>query len=152
MLEAQRACTPHGASAQPQSSILNFNERNHVGSSREKVSLHSIFQERSHETSVNGEEGGFSCSPGSTFQEPHHIQSLVAFVHNVLYVRCVQSVTLKSNSQMLVFLFKGMGTVVSANCTDGGLRFVVNRTAADFDGENRKPEFMHHVATLDSES
>ena len=45
-----------------------------------------------------------------------------------------------------------MGTVVSANRTDGGLRFLVNRTAADFPGEIRKPEFMHHVATLDNDS
>jgi len=45
-----------------------------------------------------------------------------------------------------------MGTVVSANRTDGGLRFLVNRMAADFDGEIRKPEFMHHVTTLDNDS
>jgi len=41
--------------------------------------------------------------------------------------------------------------MVSANRTDGGLRFLVNRTAADF-GEIRKPEFMHRVETLDSDS
>ena len=45
-----------------------------------------------------------------------------------------------------------MGTVVSANRTDGGLRFLVNRTAADFAGKIPKAEFMHHVATLDSDT
>ena len=38
------------------------------------------------------------------------------------------------------------------NRTDGGLRFLVNKTAADFAGEIRKPEFMHHVAALDSDT
>jgi len=33
-----------------------------------------------------------------------------------------------------------------------GRLILVNRTAADFDDELRKPEFMHHVATLDSDS
>ena len=45
-----------------------------------------------------------------------------------------------------------MGTVARTNRTDGGLRFLVNRTAVDFAGEIRKPEFMHHVATFDSDT
>jgi len=41
---------------------------------------------------------------------------------------------------------------ISANLTVGGLRFLVNKTAADFDGEILKPEYMHHVATFDEDS
>ena len=39
-------------------------------------------------------------------------------------------------------LFNGMGTFVRANTTAGGLRFLVNKTATDFDGKMGHPEFM----------
>jgi len=68
-------------------------------------------------------------------------------------VFCMWAVSLwKVTYKYLYSLFDGIGMSISANLTVGGLRFLVNKTAADFDSEIRKPEFMHHVATFDKDS